>query len=59
MSAHDSSLAVHIKLTHNTNRKQQLAPFKENDLVYILTNNISFPKGLACKLVHKCIGPYK
>ncbi len=30
----------------------------EKDLVYILTKNISFPKGLACKLNLKYIGSY-
>ena len=38
------TVAVQIKQMHNTNRKQQLALFKENDLVYILTKNISFQR---------------
>jgi len=59
MSAHDSILAAHIKQTRNANRKHQLAPFKENELVYLSTKNISFPKGLAQKLILKFIGPYR
>jgi hypothetical protein len=59
ISAHDSILAARVKQTRNANRKRQLAPFKENELVYISTKNISFPKGLAWKLVPKYIGPYK
>jgi hypothetical protein len=31
----------------------------KGDLVYFSTKNISFPKGLARKLVPKYIGPYK
>ena len=30
-----------------------------SDLVYISTKNITFPKGLAWKLIQKFIGPYK
>ena len=59
ISAHDSILAARVKQMRNTNRKRQLAPFKENDLVYLSTKNITFPKGLARKLVPKFIGPYK
>ena len=36
-----------------------MAPFQKDDLVYISTKNISFPKGLARKLIPKFIGPYK
>ena len=59
ISAHDSILAARVKQTCNANRKRQLAPFKENDLVYLSTKNITFPKGLARKLIPKFIGPYK
>ncbi len=34
-------------------------PFSEGDLAYISTRNISFPKGLARKMVPKYIGPYR
>jgi hypothetical protein len=57
MVAHNSILAVHI---HNANCKWQLAPFSENDLMYLSTKkNITFPKGLARKLVPISIGPYQ
>jgi hypothetical protein len=59
MAAHDSILAARVKQTRDANRKRQLAPFKKDDLVYLSTKNIKFPKGLARKLVPKYIGPYK
>jgi len=59
MAAHDSILAAWVKQTRDANRKRQLAPFKKDDLVYLSTKNIKFPKGLARKLVPKYIGPYK
>jgi len=59
MSAHDSVLAARVKQTRDANKKRCLAPFKENDLVYLSTKNISFPKGLARKLIPKYIGPYR
>jgi len=34
-------------------------PFKDNELVYLSTKNISFSKGIAQKLIPKFIGPYK
>jgi hypothetical protein len=46
------------KQVRNANRKQQLTPFKEGDLVYISTRNMSIPKGFARKLSLKFIGPY-
>jgi hypothetical protein len=59
MAAHDSILAAHVKQTCDANRKHQAAPFHEQDLVYLSTKNITFPKGLARKLIPKYIGPYK
>jgi len=59
MAAHDSILAARVKQTRDANRKCQLAPFKKDDLVYLSTKNIKFPKGLARKLVPKYIGPYR
>ena len=59
ISAHDSILAACVKQTCNANRKRQLPPFKENDLVYLSTKNITFLKGLAQKLIPKFIRPYK
>ncbi|KAJ8475430.1 hypothetical protein ONZ45_g15608 [Pleurotus djamor] len=59
MSAHDSILAARVKQTRDANRHRRPSPFAVNDLVYISTKNISFPKGLARKFVPKYIGPYK
>ena len=50
MAAHDSILGARVKQTRDANKKRRLAPFKEEDLVYISTQNITFPKGLARKL---------
>ena len=58
MSAHDSILAARVKQTRTANRHHQLSPFKEGDLVYVSTKNISIPKKLAHKLVPKYVGPY-
>jgi hypothetical protein len=59
MAAHDSMLAARVKQTQNANQKRQPVPFKEGDLAYLSTKNISFPRGLARKLLPKHIGPYK
>ncbi|KAG9221532.1 hypothetical protein CCMSSC00406_0009355 [Pleurotus cornucopiae] len=59
MSAHDSILAARVKQTRDANRHRRASPFTVNDLVYISTKNISFPRGLARKFVPKYIGPYK
>ena len=59
MAAHDSILAARVKQTRDANQKRQLSPFKKDNLIYLSTKNIKFPKGLARKLVPKFIGPYK
>ncbi len=56
--AHDSILESQVKQTQDANRKWCPIHFMEKDLVYISTKNISFLKGLACKLNLKYIGPY-
>jgi hypothetical protein len=58
MAAHDSMIAARVKQTRSANRKRQAAPFDQGDLVYILSKNIKFEKGLARKLIPKFIGPY-
>ena len=42
ISAHDSILVAPVKQMRDANRKRQLAPFKDNDLVYLSTKNIIF-----------------
>jgi hypothetical protein len=59
MSAHDSILAAQIKQTRDANRKRQPTLFQQGDLVYLSTQDITFQKGLARKLIPKYIGPYK
>ncbi len=58
MAAHNSILAACVKQTRDANHKRRPALFVTNELVYISTQNISLPKGLAQKLVPKFIGPY-
>ncbi|KAJ3558320.1 hypothetical protein NP233_g11530 [Leucocoprinus birnbaumii] len=58
IQAHDSILSHRIKETQTANRKRTPSPFHVGDLVYISTKNVSFPRGLARKLVPKFIGPY-
>ena len=53
IAAHDSVLAARVKQTRDANRRQRMAPFIEGDLVYLSTKNITFPKGLARKLIPK------
>ena len=59
INAHDAIIATRVKQTHNANRKRIPAPFVENDLIYISTQNMSLPKGKARKLFPKFVGPYK
>jgi hypothetical protein len=59
MAAHDSILAARVKQTRDANKKRQNLPFQTGDLAYLSSKNISFPKGLARKLIPKYLGPYK
>jgi hypothetical protein len=59
IAAHDSILATQVKQMRDPNKRRQEVPFLENDLVYVSTKNIAFPKGLARKFIPKFIGPYK
>ena len=43
MSAHDAIIALRVNHTVQANRKHQKANFKEGDLVYLSTKNISLP----------------
>ena len=58
MSAHDAIIASRVQHTVQANRKQQVATYKEGDLVYLSTKNISMPKGRARKLSPKYLGPF-
>ena len=59
MSAHDAIIVAHINNTVQANKKRATATYKEGDLVYLSMKNISLPKGLACKLAPKFLGPFK
>jgi hypothetical protein len=59
MAAHDSILAARVKQVRTANRHRRPAPFEEDDLVYVSSNDLKIPKGRARKLVPKFVGPYK
>jgi hypothetical protein len=59
ITAHDSLIPTRVKQTRDTNRHRRPVPFKEGDLMYISTKNLSLKKELARKLSPKFIGPYK
>ncbi|KAJ8507317.1 hypothetical protein ONZ45_g10305 [Pleurotus djamor] len=59
MAAHDAVLSSRIKHVRDANKHRREAPFVKDDLVYLSTENIKFPKGLARKFLPKFIGPYK
>ena len=59
MSAHDAIITSRIQSTIQANKKRQPANFKEGDLVYLSTKNISLLKGRARKLAPKYLGPFQ
>jgi len=59
MAAHDSILGARVKQTCTANKRHQVSPFALDDLVYLSTKNMLFPKGLARKLIPKYMGPYR
>ena len=58
MSAHDAIIASRVQHTMQANKKRLLANFKQGNLVYVSTKNISLPKGRAWKLSPKYLGPF-
>ena len=58
MSAHDAIIASRVQNTVQANRKRLPASYREGDLVYLSTKNISLPKGRARKLAPKYLGPF-
>lgn len=58
MSAHDAIISARVQHTVQANRKRLPAAFKQGDLVYLSTKNISLPKGRARKLSPKYLGPF-
>ena len=60
MIAHDAILNARVNQTHYANQHRQEEPdIREGSLVFLSTQNLSFPKGRARKLIPKFIGPYK
>ena len=59
MTAHDALLATRVKQTIQANKRRRMCPLENDDLVYISTKNINYPKGTSRKLVPKFIGPYR
>ena len=60
MAAHDVIIANHIQQMFHANRKHRPSDiYHVGDHMYILTQNLTLPKGRARKLVPKYIGPYK
>ena len=60
MDAHDAILEHRIEQMHYSNKccKPGIT-YQINDLVYLLTKNLTLPKHRAQKLMPKFIGPYK
>ena len=58
MSAHDAIIASRVQNTVQANKKRSVATYKDGDLVYLSTKNISLPKGRARKLAPKYLGPF-
>jgi hypothetical protein len=58
MSAHDAIIASHVSQTVQANKRRTPATYKEGDLVYLSTKNITMPKGRARKLAPKYLGPF-
>ena len=60
MDAHDTILEHRIEKMHYSNKHRHSGvKYQINDLVYLLTKNLTLPKHRARKLMPKFIGPYK
>ena len=60
IDAHDTILEHRIGQTHYSNKHRQPGvKYQINDLVYLLTKNLTLLKHRARKLMPKFIGPYK
>jgi hypothetical protein len=58
--AHDAIIASRVRQTHQANKKRSLEPeFKEGQMVYLSTENITMPKKRARKLTPRFVGPFK
>jgi hypothetical protein len=59
MRAHDAIIEARVGQAKQANRHRRSATFQVNDLVYLTTKNLRIPKGRACKLIPKFIGPFR
>ena len=60
MAAHDAIIANHVQQTFHANKKCHASElYHAGDHVYLLTQNLTLPKGRVRKLVRKYIKPYK
>ena len=60
MAAHNTIIANCVQQTFHANKKHHASDlYHVGDHVYLLTQNLTLPKGRARKLVPKYIGPYK
>ena len=60
MDAHNAILEPRIEQARYSNKHHQPSiKYQINDLVYLLTKNLTLPKHRAQKLMPKFIGPYK
>ena len=60
MAAHNMIIANHVQQTFHANKKCCVSDlYHVGDHMYLLTQNLTLPKGRARKLVPKYIGPYK
>src|SRR5215470_3755614 len=60
MAAHDAIIDHRVRQTHYVNKTcREDPPYAVNDLVYLSTKNLNFPKGRARKLIPRFMGPYK
>ena len=59
-AAHDTIIENRMKQMFQANKKCKAdIAYKEDDMIYLSTQNLALPKGRARKLVPKFIGPYK
>ena len=57
---HDSIIEARVFQTRAANKHRKEEPkISSGDLIYLSTKNLNLPKGRACKLCPKYIGPYK
>ena len=60
INVHDTILEHRVMQAHYSNKHQKPSViYDENDLVYLSTKNLAFPKGRANKLMPTFLGPYK